>query len=274
LSSDDKPEQRPTPPPPGTGKEAAEGSSPSLDELDSSWGDDEVFDEDATMVAKVPLDLVALSRRGSELQEVGKKVEEPEKHEAVTARPPPMVEASVVVDAPHEQLPPGESRAKGDDDDDDEDDDDNLVADDLDAGWDIEEERAAAADVAAGLDAEARRRASEARAQQRKERARAKTLAAKEKRRARADEIRRKQKKPKKRSIPPPPRDAPGAIHKAVAKAESLDPPASRERPTLPPEASRVPDRAALAKRDTLRMVLFVAVVVVIGALTIGVMHR
>jgi hypothetical protein len=291
LSAEDKPS--PTAPPPSGAASDGNGgdrdkSSPNLSEVDSAWNDEEEYDEDATMVAKVPLDLVALSRRGTELE----KKPEPEKHDAITARPPPQPgEASVVIDAPHENLPKIETpsveiRADGGDDDEDEDeehdDDDDLVADDLDAGWDIEEERAVAADVAAGLDAEARRKAAEARAAQRKEKSRAKKIAAKEKRKARADSIRSKQKKPRKRSIPPPRESIRPAAGKArtpvppkpAASARATSP--SREFPTIPPKDSRAaaPLVSPSARRDMNRMIFIVAIIVVIGALVIGLSRR
>jgi hypothetical protein len=292
LSAEDKPSPT-APPPSGTGSDGNGGdrdkSSPNLSEVDSAWNDEEEYDEDATMVAKVPLDLVALSRRGTELE----KKPEPEKHDAITARPPPQPgaqpgEASVVIDAPHENLPRIETpsveiRAADEDDEDEEhDDDDDLVADDLDAGWDIEEERAVAADVAAGLDADARRKAAEARAAQRKEKSRAKKLAAKEKRKARADSIRLKQKKPKKRSIPPPRdslRPAAGKVRtpvppKPAAAARATSP--SREFPTIPPKDLHAagPLASSSARRDMNRMVFIVAIIVVIGALVIGLSRR
>lgn len=75
----------------------------------------------------------------------------------------------------------------------------------LDAGWDEEEKAAAAADVAAGLDAEARRQAAEERAAARKEKLRAKKLLAKQKRKAHADAVRQSQKQKKPRRRPPTP---------------------------------------------------------------------
>jgi hypothetical protein len=282
LSAEDKPAPT-SPPPSGAGSgdpDDRDKSSPSLADVDSAWSEEE-YDEDATMVARVPLDLVALSRRGNELE---KKPEE--KHDAITARPPPQPgEASVVVDAPHESLPRIESPSveilaverEGDDgEDEDDDEDDDLVADDLDGGWDIEEERAAAADVAAGLDPEARKKAAEARAAQRREKGRAKKLAAKEKRKARAESIRLKQKKPRKRSIPPP-----GRTPVPAKPAKSSRPPpaaasSSREFPTIPPKDSRpaAPLALASARRDMNRMIFFVAIIVVIGALVIGLARR
>lgn len=284
MSAEDKP--APTAPPPsGVGdKPDGDKSSPSLDELDSAWNDEEQLDEDATMVAKVPLDLVALSRRGIDEAKAKAKAEpeKPEKHDAITARPPPQPgEESVVVDAPHENLPkveePRVDANEGEDDeeeDEEHDDDDDLVADDLDAGWDIEEERAVAADVAAGLDAEARRKAAEERAAHRKGKGRAKKLAAKEKRKARAESLRLKQKKPRKRSTPPP-REAGASRSDAPAKMAGQAP-TSREHATIPPKAKDSRPAAAVlaARRDMNRMVLFVAIVVVIGALVIGLARR
>jgi hypothetical protein len=84
-------------------------------------------------------------------------------------------------------------------------DDDARALAELETGWDAEEEEAAAADLRAGLDPEARRRLAEERAALRKEKRRAKQLAAKEKRKAQKDAIREKQKKPKKRSKPSSP---------------------------------------------------------------------
>jgi hypothetical protein len=293
LSAEEKP--APTAPPPSGGGEGdRDKSSPNLDELDSAWNDDqEPFDEEATMVAKVPLDLVALSRRGNEVETKGRAAA-PEKHEAITARPPPPPpgEASVVVDAPHHSLPnlesievrtaslhlPVQEEAEEGSQAEAHDDDDELVADDLDAGWDIEEERAVAADVAAGLDAEARREAAEARAALRKEKARAKKRAAKDKRKAHAESIRLKQKKPKKRSNPPP-RDSAAAVRSSAppAKAKAAAAPSKvREQRSDPPaeaEVAQAPARAA-ARRDMTRMVFFVAIVVVIGALAIGLARR
>lgn len=285
MSSDDKPEQRPTAPRLGVADPQGDQSSPDMGSVDSAWGDDDDLDEDATRVAKIPHDLVALSRRGSALE---KDQAPPEKHEAITARPPPVeaAVASVVVDAPHEQLPPlasgsvSVSLAAADDEDLDEDedeDDDDVNADDLDAGWDIEEEKAAAADVAAGLDLEARRKAAEQRAVARKDKARAKALAAKEKRKARAEAVRQKQKKPKKRSVPPP------AAGSAATRSSRPPPPkaeatsvtsTSREHPTIPPKDSKAPLARPKAQRDLLRMVLIVAIVVALGALAIGIMRR
>lgn len=281
MSADDKPAST-SPPPSGAGSDGddRDKSSPSLADVDSAWNEEE-YDEDATMVARVPLDLVALSRRGTELE---KKPEE--KHDAITARPPPQPgEASVVVDAPHETLPRIEAASIevlgiGEDDEGDldepHDEDDDLVADDLDAGWDIEEERAVAADVAAGLDAEARRKAAELRAAQRRERGRAKKLAAKEKRKARADSIRLKQKKPKKRSIPPPRESAAGRTPVPAKPSKPVPEAAtsSREFPTIPPKDSRPAAPLASARRDMNRMVFFVALIVVIGALVIGLARR
>jgi hypothetical protein len=278
LSADDKPATT-APPPPGVRvgegdkREDRDASVPNLEAVDSAWSDDEELDEDATTVARVPKELVALSRRGG--AEPEKKAEAPpEKHEAITARPPPIAgEASVVVGVPHQELPKLEAVDKREEvDEEDEDEEDELEADDLDAGWDIEEERAAAADVAAGLDVEARRKASEARAAQRKEKSRAKKLAARDKRKAKSDAIRLKQKKPKKRSIPPPREPREGASRSTPpAKRDSDSPPTSREHPTIPPAAAAA---TALARRDLNRMVLFVALVVVLGALVIGLARR
>jgi hypothetical protein len=275
VSSGEKPGQRPAS---SSEKRDPDKSdlTPSLPEVDAAWGDDEDYDEDATRVAKVPHALVALSRRGPEL---GADAAPPEKHEAITARPPPMAEgeASVVVSAPHQQLP-----AVAADDDEageagEEDDDDDLDADELDAGWDIEEEKAAAADVAAGLDPEARRRAAEERATARREKGRAKALAAKEKRKARAEAIRQKQKKPKKRSIPPP-RDS----ESGPAKAKSSRPPESEPEANVAEPKTLDRTHRTTVKRaktrtlrdDVLLMVLVVAIVVAVGALTIGLMRR
>ncbi len=274
MGADDKPPS--TTPPPSSGE--ADRSSPSLEELDSAWAEEgEEYDEDATMVAKVPLDLVALSRRGTELE--SKPRIEPERHEAITARPPPPAsgEASVVVDAPHQTLPKIEVEEAEENED--EQDEDDLDADDLDAGWDIEEERAAAADVAAGLDPEARRKAADARAVQRRDKQRAKKLAAKEKRRARADSIRLKQKKPKKRSIPPPRPSSSARSTPPRAAVEAAEGSESRERPTIPPAEPRgavvvAPGSASKTRRDATRMAFFVALVVVLGALAIGLMRR
>jgi hypothetical protein len=300
LSGEEKP--GPTAPPAAGVGEADEDKSPSLEELDSAWSDEEEYDEEATRVAKIPLDLVALSRRGPELEAKGKPA--PEKHEAITARPPPpgAGEASVVVDVPHETLPntlskiEPEAAAAGTDLDG-PDDDDDLEADDLDAGWDIEEEKAVAADLAAGLDAEARKKAAEERAAHRKEKARAKKLAAKEKRKAHAESIRLKQKKPKKRSNPPP-RDSAAVRAAANAKApteavkareatsrtsSSSSPPKKDARPDAgarpaagerPGAVARPAAARALARRDMTRMIFFVAIVVVIGALVIGLSRR
>lgn len=281
MGADDKPGSKSSSPT----KEDKDQSSPSIEELDSAWADEgEEFDEDATRVAKIPMDLVALSRRGNELEAKAKP--EPEKNDAITARPPPPAagEALVVVDAPHQTVPriqieddePARDDAAGGDEDED---DEDLDADDLDAGWDVEEERAAAADVAAGLDVEARRKAAEARAILRREKLRAKKLAAKEKRKARADSIKLKQKKPKKRSIPPPREGAREGREGAVAKAVDADlaDSTARERPTIPPKEGRAPLAAPAQsgmKRDVTRMVLFVAIIVVLGALVIGLMRR
>jgi hypothetical protein len=275
LSVEEKPGST-TPPPSGDGDR--DKSTPSLEELDSAWSDEE-YDEDATMVAKVPLDLVALSRRGTELEaKQAPAAAEPEKqkHEAITARPPPQPgEASVVVDVPHHSLPKVEDIFSEEEDEEDE--EPELAADDLDAGWDIEEERAVAADVAAGLDPDARRKAAEARAALRREKGRAKKLAAKEKRKAHSDSIKQKQKKPKKRSIPPPPRD--GATDRATPSNTGREPvraqSVSREFPTVPPKGEARPlAPRGTSKRDLNRMVLFVALVVVLGALVIGLARR
>ncbi len=247
-------------------------SSPNLADVDSAWAEEEELDEDATMVAKIPMDLVALSRRGQELE---KKIEEPEKHEAITARPPPPgTEASVVV-APDPPVPEDLPDEEVDLEDEEAEEEEELSAEDLDAGWEVEEERAAAADEAAGLDADARRKAAEVRAAQRKEKARAKKIAAKEKRKAKADAIRQKQKKPKKRSTPPPPRNVvtrssspPGGepkrdAAKGAARAEAAQ-----------GKAPRFTKAELAARRDLNRMVLFVALVVVMGAFAIGLVRR
>jgi hypothetical protein len=263
-------------------KPERDASMPSLDELDSAWSDDDDLDEDATTVAKIPKELVAMSRRGTELEseERPAKAELPEKHEAITARPPPLAgEASVVVDAPHTAM--AKSAAGGpeedgdeDDEDDDEEHEDELAADDLDAGWDVEEERAVAADVAAGLDVEARKKAAEVRAAQRKEKGRAKKIAAKEKRRAHAESIRQKQKKPKKRSTPPP-REVAATRSSPPGKGRGEGvPSATREHPTIPPKEARRGAAALAARRDLNRMVFFVALVVFFGALVIGLARR
>lgn len=283
-------EEKPGPTaPPASGASDADGdkSSPSLDELDSAWSDEEGLDEDATRVAKIPLDLVALSRRGNELEAKAAPAPPPEKHDAITARPPPPAgEASVVVDVPRETVRKIESAGSAETDTNGEleasqDDDDDLEADDLDAGWDIEEERAAAADVAAGLDAEARKKAAEARAAARKEKLRAKKLAAKEKRKAHAESIRLKQKKPKKRSNPPPPRDSTPVRGAAKAKGSSSDAPRAEGRAADAPKEKAGTGSArpaavvrSSARRDMTRMVFFVAMVVVIGALVIGLSRR
>ena len=131
MSSDDKPEQRPTAPRLGVAEPQGDQSSPDMGSLDSAWGDDDDLDEDATKVAKIPHDLMALSRRGSALE---KDQAPPEKHEAITARPPPVeaAVASVVVDAPHEQLPPlasgsvSVSVAAADEDEEEDEDEDEL----------------------------------------------------------------------------------------------------------------------------------------------------
>jgi hypothetical protein len=267
MSSDEKPEPK-----------GGELSAPNLEDVDSHWGDDDDLDEDATTVAKIPQELMALSRRGNELEKPGaaakKEEAPPEKHDAITARPPPMAaEQSVVVDAPHETIAeaaPAPAPAVVEEEDDEDEEDDEEA--DLDAGWDelaaAEEKRAAAADEAAGLDAEARRKAAEERAVARKDKARAKTLAAKEKRKAKSDAQKQRQKKPKKRSIPPP-----------RARTDS-QPPTSRQRVTgrpapLAADAAASPS-VALAKpqRDVLRMVFFVALVVVLGAFVIGLARR
>ncbi len=256
-----------------TAEDKKEGdlSSPNLDELDSAWdSDDEELDEDATTVQRIPKELVALSRRGVEEAEA-KKTEEPEKHEAITARPPPIGEQqpSVMVDAPHEKLAQAQERASLVDDEEFEAEDaaaeeeaDEVVAE-------AEEKRAAAADEAAGLDAEAQKRAAEERIAARKEKSRAKTLAAKEKRRAHVESQRMKAKKPRKRSIPPrePEREK---------RASDSQPPTSRARVTGRPAAMANEASALLdaPNRDVLRMVFLVAIVVVIGALLIGLSRR
>jgi hypothetical protein len=295
VSSDEKPVPK---------VKEGELSAPSLDDLDSNWGgDEEGLDEDATTVARIPQELMALSRRGNELEKpapAAKKEEAPpEKHDAITARPPPIAaEQSVVVDAPHEKVDKAPEPAPADpavvagdeDEDDDEEEDDEDDPDETDAGWDelvaAEEKRAVAADEAAGLDAEARRKAAEERAAARaarKEKGRAKTLAAKEKRKAKADAQRQRQKKPKKRSIPPP-RDgtspaAPGrGPNQGTAARKDSQPPTSRQRVTGRPApldagaASSAP--LAKSQRDVLRMVLLVALVVVLGAFVIGLARR
>ena len=280
MSAEEKPGS--TSPPPSGGDGDRDKSTPSLEELDSAWSDEE-FDEDATMVAKVPLDLVALSRRGTDLEAKGSAgtVAEPEKHEAITARPPPLAgEASVVVDVPHQSLPRAADLFQEEEDEEDGEEEPELAADDLDAGWDIEEERAVAADVAAGLDPDARRKAAEARAAHRRDKARAKKLAAREKRKAHSDSIRQKQKKPKKRSIPPPrdgsaDRATPSNTGREPVREAAREPATSREFPTVPPkgEARSLAPRGT-SKRDLNRMVLFVALVVVLGALVIGIARR
>jgi hypothetical protein len=270
LSVEEKPDST-APPPSGVGAGDGDKSTPNLDELDSAWSEEE-YDEDATMVAKVPHDLVALSRRGTELETKAKAPVEPEKHEAITARPPPQAgEASVVVDVPHQNLPKLDDLFQ-DEEEEEQEEEEELAADDLDAGWDIEEERAVAADVAAGLDPDARRRAAEARAAQRREKGRAKKLAAKEKRKAHSDSIRQKQKKPKKRSVPPP-RDVAAERSSPANTGQALA--TSREHPTVPPEPEARPlATRGNAKRDLNRMVFFVAIVVVVGALAIGLARR
>jgi hypothetical protein len=245
-------------------------SSPNIDDLDSAWdSDDDELDEDATTVQRIPKELVALSRRGTEIEEPPKKEEAPEKHEAITARPPPVgtAEPSVVVDAPHEQLAGVQERTSEVDED--EADEARAEREDDAAVAEAEERRAAAADEAAGLDAEARRRAAEARAAVRKDKQRAKTLAAREKRKAHVESQRQKAKKPKRRSIPPRESDAEG-------RAKESKPPASRERTTGRPAPMPSDNAAALVapNRDVLRMVFLVAVVVVLGALVLGLVRR
>ena len=270
MATEDKPPTKGRPPN-GAGK--PDELTPSLDELDSLWSDDDAYDEEKTMVAKVRHDLVELTRRGVDPETKGKGEEPPEKHEAITARPPPLTgEASVVVAVTHESAPKIEEPA-GDEEEQDEDEEEELAADDLDAGWDIEEERAAAADVAAGLDVEARRKAAEARAVQRRDKARAKKLAAREKRKAKTDAIRQKQKKPKRRSTPPP-RDAASGGSTPPPRGDSDAPLATRERPTIPPKEARTTAAAITARRDLSRMILLVALVVLVGALVIGLARR
>jgi hypothetical protein len=272
LAPDDK-APPPRPPPNGVGKSAnkRDESTPSLDDLDSAWSEGE-FDDEATMVAKVRHDLVELSRRDIDTPRPGPAAA---KNETITTRPPPG-EASVVIDSSVESMVKvevtvdvgGDGDAEGEDDDEDE---DELDADALDAGWDIEEERAVAADVAAGLDPEARRKAAEERAEQRKDKMRAKKLAAKEKRKAKTDAIRQKQKKPKKRSNPPPGRSTPPPPSREDAGAPLAR---ERERETLPPAEVRPTAAAIAARRSLNRMVFLVALVVLVGALVIGLARR
>ena len=253
-------------------KRDPDASAPDLDALDSSWDDDEL-DEDATTVAKIPKDLIALARM-KDHEPPPKEEAPPEKHEAITARPPPLAngeggavnaphtEPLVVVDAPHEKLAAAD-RDEADDEEDEEEEESDAAEGD-------EEARARAADEAAGLDEAARRKAADERAQARREKARTKTLAARERRKAKVEAQRAKQKQKKKRSIPPraPNDDAP------VLDAA----PTSRERPTgrpAAPDAAVVKGAGALApRRDWVRMALLCAIVVIIGALIIGLARR
>jgi len=240
-----------------------DASTPDLEALDSAWDDDDL-DEDATMVAQIPKNLVALSRMKDPEKAPPRDEAEPEKHEAITARPPPIAgapaEPSVVVDAPHQQIADAaqqeatEEAAAPEDDD----------AEISDAAEGDEEARARAADEAAGLDAEERRKAAEQRTAVRRDKARAKTIAARDRRKAKADVQRQKQKQKKKRSIPPRANERP-------APAEPQ--PTSRERPTVPPardSASPMEEPVVLPKQSWARMGIIVAVVVTIGALVIG----
>jgi hypothetical protein len=264
-------------PPPKAKDEPA--SAPDLSKVDSAWDEDE-FDEDATMVAQVPKNLVALSRlKDPEKTAPPREEAPPEKHEAITARPPPMHEPLVMVDAPHEQIADAERPSRtGDEDEDDEEDeveeeDDGEEDDFSDAAEGDEEARARAADEAAGLDAEARRKAVQERAAARREKARARKLAARERRKDRAAAQRLKQKQPKKRSTPPPPKpseETATANADGPTEAEALEP-TSREQPTLPP----APRPKGLGpRRDMVRMVIIVAVVIALGALVLGLMKQ
>jgi hypothetical protein len=154
--------------------------------------------------------------------------------------------------------------------------------DDLDAGWDLEEERAAAADVSIGLDVAARRRAAEERAALRKEKLRAKKLAAQGKRKARFESIREKQKKPKKRASTSPRTrgDEPGTA--SVEKDELLAAGFSRERSTRP--SARPSDPAArrsskafaatIRRRNSIRVLWFLlAFAVATGALVFALLR-
>jgi hypothetical protein len=234
--------------------------------LDSSWDDDDL-DEDATMVAKIPRNLVELSRMKDPEKAPPREEAEPEKHEAITARPPPMgAEPSVVVDAPHETLAAEEKDAteavEEEDDEDDEEEDDAAEGD--------EEARARAADEAAGLDVDARRKAIEERTSLRREKARAKTLAAKERRKARQEDQRLKQKKPKKRSLPP--RAAGEKADRTSAVPASTPATGAATKTKTDPPAAPDKKRTSLAapKTDWMRMVLLVAVVILLGAVVIG----
>jgi hypothetical protein len=244
-------------------------SSPNLEELDSAWdSDDDDLDEDATTVQKIPKELVALSRRGTEIEQPVKKTEEPEKHEAITARPPPNAEPSVVVDAPHEKLAKAQERASIADAEENEEEDEAAEEEADEVVAEAEEKRAAAADEAAGLDAEARKALAEARVSARKDKARAKTLAAKEKRKAHVDAQRQKAKKPKRRSTPP-------RAPEEEQRASDSQPPTSRARATGRPAAMPSEGSALAAQnRDVLRMVFWVAMVVVFGAFVIGLARR
>jgi hypothetical protein len=96
---------------------------------------------------------------------------------------------------------------------------------------------------------------------------RAKKLAARDKRKAKTDAIRQKQKKPKKRSNPPPGRSTPPPRDDSGA-------PSLRERETVPPAEVRPTAAAITARRSLNRMIFLVALVVLLGALVIGLARR
>jgi hypothetical protein len=147
--------------------------------------------------------------------------------------------------------------------------------DDLDAGWDLEEQRAAAADVAVGLDAGARRRAAGERAAARKEKLRAKKVAAQEKRKAHSESIRQKQKKPKRQRATPSRHPGPGPERGASPtvedELEAAKPPLER-----PLQRSAVASKKkAVRRRNNVRVLLFlVAFAVATGALVFSLSRR
>lgn len=133
----------------------------------------------------------------------------------------------------------------------------------LDAGWDAEEERAARADVAAGLDAEARRRAAEARAQQRRMKLLAKKAAAKERRKARAESSRQKQKKPKRRAAAAVSRATEASVRTVVREPD-------------PAKSGVVPRRTASAGDSSRRRLVLgiAAIVLAVAAIALFELQR
>ncbi len=138
--------------------------------------------------------------------------------------------------------------------------------DELDAGWVAAEVEVERAEVAAGMDANARREAKEERAAQRKEKLRARKASAKEKRKAHAESIRQKQKPKRRASIPsyranPTPRvmDAEKPDGAPTSRATSVP----RSQPLAARTQSRNrPARPTWVRRwDSIRIVLLVAAV-------------